>query len=151
MTYHHGQWKAPEYSAWMAMVHRCTNPKRSDYQNYGGRGIRIAAEWLGPDGYLRFVEHVGPRPSGTSIDRIDVNGNYESGNVRWATRSEQQRNTRRSRWLTLDGETKTLAEWCERTGLGHRTIMLRLKRGWSVEKALRTPSQRALLAAWSES
>lgn len=91
----HGQKNTPTYRSWQAMVTRCTNPKRDDWKYYGGRGITVAAEWVGRGGFQRFLAHIGERPEGLSLDRIDNNGNYEPGNVRWATASEQRLNQRR--------------------------------------------------------
>lgn len=74
---------------------RCTNPKNANYQYYGARGITVCESWSGVGGFARFLKHVGLRPSAKhSIDRMDVNGNYEPGNVRWATVLEQRHNRR---------------------------------------------------------
>ncbi|MGW3594974.1 hypothetical protein [Streptomyces sp. NPDC005167] len=90
----HGMRNTPEWWAWQGMRQRCTNPKSTEWHNYGGRGIRVCAEWM--SSFEAFFAEVGPRPSGGhSLDRINNNGNYEPGNVRWATASQQQRNTRR--------------------------------------------------------
>lgn len=83
----------PEYTAWTSMKNRCTNPKCQRYKIYGGRGIKVCARWT--ESYEAFLADVGRRPgAGYSIDRIDTDGDYEPGNVRWATRSEQMLNRR---------------------------------------------------------
>lgn len=91
----HGGRATPEYAAWSGMIHRCENPNFRQYADWGGRGIRVCARWR--SSFADFLADVGPRPSPKhSIDRIDVNGNYEPGNVRWATAVEQNSNRRNS-------------------------------------------------------
>jgi hypothetical protein len=85
-----------EYKIYKGMKERCRNPNLPDYPNYGGRGIKIADEWLGPNGFKNFIAEVGFRPDPSmSIDRIDVNKNYEPGNCKWSTPAEQHKNRRK--------------------------------------------------------
>jgi hypothetical protein len=135
----HGRSRTPEYIAWQSMRRRCTELRRWEY--YGSRGIKVCDHWN--ESFEEFVAAVGPRPSPQhSIDRIDNDGDYVPGNVRWATAKEQMRNTRMNRLLSFAGKTLTLVEWGERTHLGPVTISQRLKRGWSIEDALTKPPQR---------
>lgn len=89
----HGAWLTPEWYSWSCMKQRVLNPNRKGYKDYGGRGITICPQWR--HSFSQFLADMGPRPKGTSLDRIDVDGNYEPGNCRWATRKEQQNNQRR--------------------------------------------------------
>lgn len=144
MNYKHGHSKKRQrsltYRTWDAMIHRCHNPQSSAYHKYGGRGIVVCDRWR--ESFESFLSDMGDRPGPEySIDRYpDKNGNYEPGNCRWATPSEQARNRRSTRYLTCNGETLSLAEWSERTGIQPGTIANRIDvRGWSVPDALRTP------------
>jgi hypothetical protein len=132
-----------EYAVWHAMRRRCYGVNTKAYPDYGGRGIKVCDRWLEPDGrgFMNFLEDMGRRPSPKhSIDRIDVNGNYEPRNCRWATRSEQNRNRRDTRYIEYNGQKKSLTCWSEQTGLNASCISFRLKSGWSVEDALTKPS-----------
>lgn len=135
----HGMTHTPEFHAWTAMKQRCSNPRNEQWDLYGGRGISVCAEWQGS--FDAFFAHVGPRPTPDhSIDRIDDDGNYEPGNVRWATPEIQNRN--RGRYnirLTFRGETRCASEWADRFGLRRGLVYDRIQRlGWSVERALTT-------------
>lgn len=83
----HGMTKSREYGSWDSMIQRCTNQRKDNYQNYGGKGITVCDRWL--ESFENFFADMGPRPEGTSLDRIDVNGNYEPSNCRWASDSQQ--------------------------------------------------------------
>lgn len=92
----HGLYGHPLYRMWNAMIQRCYNPKQKCYPNYGGRGIRVCNRWRDVRSFIEDIEkELGPRPADYSFDRIDVEGDYAPGNVRWASRSTQGRNTRK--------------------------------------------------------
>lgn len=134
----HGMDGTPTHKAWLSMRQRCLCPTHPYYSYYGGRGITICKEWLGS--FSAFLSDMGERPEGLTLDRIDNDGNYEPGNCRWATRAEQNRNMRRTRLLTLNGETMCIAEWSRRTGISRCAIHGRLRAGLSVEDALTIPA-----------
>lgn len=90
-TVKHGRTRTPTYNCWANMKARCENKNRSDFKNYGGRGICVCESW---SEFANFLADMGEKPGGLSIDRIDNNGNYEPGNCRWATASQQRRNQR---------------------------------------------------------
>ena len=124
---------SPTYNSWSGMVARCTNPNHTTYRLYGGRGVRVCERWLN---FANFLEDMGDKPSGTSLDRIDTNGNYEHSNCRWTDAKEQARNKRNNHILTIDGASKTVAEWSELLGIPASTISYRLVHGASDKKAL---------------
>lgn len=109
------------------MKQRCYNPKRDNYERYGGRGIRVCDEWLeSSTPFIKWALENGYE-DGLQLDRIDNSGNYEPSNCRWVTPKNNSRNTRRSKHLTLNGETKTVAEWCETLPISEFTIYWWLK------------------------
>lgn len=127
----------PEYDAWIRMKHRC-QPGDKDHRCYYDRGIRVCSEW--ENDFMSFYRHIGPRPSSKhSVDRIDNDRGYEPGNVRWATRQEQSRNSRVVTWITFRGETKTVGDWAKYLDIKLSTLTNRLNMlGWSVEDAFTT-------------
>lgn len=132
----HGQSGSMTWASWRAMRERCSSVKHKNFADYGGRGIAVCSRW---SEFSNFLADMGERPSrGHTIDRIDVNGNYEPSNCRWSTRSEQMRNTRTNRRIEFRGENLTLAEWSKRLGLNHHAVSYRLKH-WPVERALTEP------------
>lgn len=125
----------PTYQSWQAMKQRCLQTGHKHYDNYGGRGITICERWLT---YANFLADLGARPDGCSLDRIDSNGPYSLDNCRWATKSQQSRNSSQNRMISFRGQTKCLAEWCEVLNLKYaRTYMRLFRLNWSIEDALR--------------
>lgn len=134
----HGMTGTPEYNIWQHIIKRCENARCKDYKNYGGRGIVICDSWR--HSIESFLSDVGNRPSPAhSIERIDVNGNYELKNVKWASKIEQANNTRKNRHLTYNGETHTTAIWARLLNLNREIIKDRLRWGWTDAEALSTP------------
>lgn len=124
----HGGSKTREYSSWRNMLGRCYNEKHQSYESYGGRGITVDLRWLGREGFENFLKDMGRRPGpGYSIERKKNNEGYSRSNCVWATKTEQNSNTRRNVYLTAAGETHTLAEWARRLGLTPTGLRYRLK------------------------
>lgn len=128
----HGMKHTRTYQKWNSMKNRCFNPRLKNYKNYGGRGISVCESWLK---FENFLSDMGIAPDAHSLERIDNDGNYEPGNVRWATAKEQQRNKRNSRFITYRGKTLTVAAWAEELGLPITALSKRLQYGWGVERA----------------
>lgn len=138
----HGQSRSPLYAVWRSMIARCENPNDAEFHNYGGRGVRVCRRWR--DSFEAFAKDMGKRPSAAhSLDRFpDQDGDYEPGNVRWATKKQQRRNSRDCRVIEFKGQKQAVADWAEEFGLRSETINRRLAAGWSPERALTTPSRR---------
>ena len=134
----HGMYGTKEHRAWRKMKERCENPETDSYPYYGGRGITVCERWR--NSFESFLADVGWSPSPRhSIDRIDSNGNYAPGNVRWATRQEQSRNRRDRALITFDGQTKMLVDWADETGIGIATLHDRLyNHRWGIDRAMTT-------------
>lgn len=131
-----------EYSSYQAMKTRCYNRSHQQYKDYGGRGVKVCDRWLGENGFQHFLEDMGPRPEGMSIDRIDVNGDYCPENCRWATAKEQASN-RRAKFMRLieyNGELKSMSEWARELGFPVYLLFNRIDiYHWSTKKAFETP------------
>jgi len=123
----HGMKGSSTYSSWRAAKYRCENEGSKDYPWYGGRGISLCSQWSAS--FESFFRHMGVRPNGTSLDRIDPNGKYEPGNCRWASGSEQSRNRRNSVYVQWGGIRKHLSEVAEDLGVSYGAAYMRLKRG----------------------
>jgi hypothetical protein len=137
--HHSGGKSSPEYRSWRGMITRCFDPSSDSWATHGGRGISVCQRWR--SGFQNFLADMGSRPSPHhSIDRIDNDGNYEPSNCRWATRSQQMRNTRTNRLITAHGETMCLSSWAERIGISPNALYMRLRR-WSIERAISTPAR----------
>lgn len=128
----------PEYSAWKAMIARCTRPSLPSFKHYGARGISVCDRWL--ESFQNFIDDMGLRPSSRhSLDRINNNGNYEPNNCRWATPREQQGNTRNTHRIVLNGEPLYVTELARRSGIPVQTLQHRLSRGCTPEQAISKP------------
>lgn len=132
---------SPEYNSWVSMKSRCDNKNNIQFKDYGGRGIIVCERWKDKErGFLNFLEDLGKRPSlDYSIDRVNVNGNYEPSNCRWATQIQQANNKRDNIYLTYNDQIKTITEWARIYNMHRVTLKYRLWRGMNIEKALTTP------------
>lgn len=138
----HGMSRSRLYRVYISMFGRCTNPNAHQYENYGGRGIKVCDEWHDFEKFAEWALANGYREDKRgkcTLDRIDPNGNYEPTNCRWVTMKTQERNRRNNKLITYNGETHCVAEWAEIVGLKAVTLHHRLKAGWSIEKALTAP------------
>jgi len=136
----HGQSGTKTNWIWQSMIARCHNPNSQYFHNYGGRGIVVCERWR--NSFQAFLEDMGDRPKGTTIERIDNDGNYEPSNCRWATRTEQARNMRSNRLVTYNGEIRCVAEWAEILGIGEATIRYRLNKNWPIEQVMTKPTRK---------
>ena len=132
--------RTPTYRTWLSMVQRCTNPRATHYDRYGGRGVRVCDRWRGS--FAAFLEDMGERPSPRhTVERTDNDGDYTPRNCRWATRKEQAQNRANSRRLTHGGVTRTVTEWAARLGWHPDVIRGRLRLGWPAAEVLTVPPE----------
>lgn len=138
----HGESRTQLYSVWANMRQRCGNPKRPDYSNYGGRGIKVCAEWQQFEPFRDWA-HINGYKKGLTLDRINNDKGYSPKNCRWITHRENSRNRRNSRSIIAFGETKTVWDWTldPRCKTSYKNLLLRInKLGWKPEPAITTPT-----------
>lgn len=129
----HGLYGTPTYKSWQSMLVRCTNKENHKYASYGGRGIQVCERWKS---FENFLADMGARPRGSTLGRIDNDGNYDPANCEWQSAIAQGRNKRNTRTYCLDGIQGTLREHCERLGLKQATVRSRIYLyHWPIEKA----------------
>ena len=130
----HGMTKTKTWKAWSAMKDRCTQKNSKHYKHYGGRGIKVCERWK--NSFENFLEDLGEKPDGFTLDRINSDGDYSPENCRWASLKEQQNNKRNNRILEFNNQRKTMSEWADFVGIKYNTLRSRLERGWEIERAL---------------
>ena len=136
LTLKHGLWQSRLYNIWRGMLKRCNLKSSKDYMRYGGRGINVCEEWK--NDFKTFYDWAlnNGYDDTLSIDRIDVNGNYEPSNCRWQTAAQQANNKRSNVLITYNGETHNITEWAKKLNIPRHQIYHRIKANWSIEKAL---------------
>jgi len=141
----HGLSKTREYVSYNAMLSRCLYQQNKEFKNYGGRGIKVCDRWLNGErcqsGFQCFLSDMGRAPNGsTTVERNNVNGDYESSNCRWASWSEQARNKRNTRMIEVDGILRPLFKIAEEYGIKSSVLAARLDRyGFDMRRALTEP------------
>jgi hypothetical protein len=137
----------PLYKTWKSMLMRCNNPNVRGYKHYGGRGIKVCDRWSGDLGFENFINDMGERPTlDHTLDRIDVNGNYEPSNCRWATTEQQMNNRTDNSRILLNGESITCSQLCKRYGFYYTWVAHQLRAGidinFIIKKQLRPKGER---------
>lgn len=140
----HGMHGSRIYRIWYAMRSRCFSINSTSYANYGGRGITICDEWRGFDSFHEWATKNG-YDEHLTIERKNVNGNYEPSNCTWITMTEQKRNARVTKRINFDGKVMTLRQWAKHIGISSSALCNRFDKGWTLEKALTTPSQKKFI------
>lgn len=136
----HGLYQSPEYQVWKAMISRCTRPNHPSYKDYGARGITVVSQWFQ---FAQFIADMGRRPSPKhTLERKDNDGGYTPSNCIWATRTEQQRNRRCNRYITVGDTTRCMSEWCDILGINEKSVSYRVRHGWDPIAALMTPLEK---------
>lgn len=132
----HGMSKTPMYKVWSAMKRRCFFSSDKGYKWYGARGIKVCERWME---FKNFYKDMGLCPKGLQLDRINTNGDYDPSNCRWTDPTTQGNNRRDNHMLTYKGKTMTMAKWIRECGINKTTFIMRLRRGWSLERAMTKP------------
>jgi len=133
---HGHDYSSPTYRSWKMMKVRCTRPQDKQFKDYGGRGISVCNRWLS---FVNFLADMGERPEGMTLDRINVNGNYEPSNCRWADAKTQGRNRTDNHIVVYQGQTMPLVQACEISGIKYDVAKDRLNRyGWTPERTFST-------------
>ena len=128
----------PEYNVWSLMIKRCHAAGSTDFNNYGGRGIKVCRRWI--NSFDKFLKDVGRRPSSKhTLDRLNNDGDYEPANCRWATRTEQARNKRNNHLITFGGKTMCIAQWSDELQVSQRILIDRIHRKWTIQRAFTQP------------
>ena len=130
----HGMSKSLEYFSWASMKDRCYNPNNIMFSHYGGRGIEVCDRWI--NSFENFYKDMGLKPDKYSLERIDVNGNYEPENCIWIPYNHQQKNTSRSWWLEYGEDKKILSDWARELNLPKNTLKHYLKKGYSLAEII---------------
>lgn len=137
----HGETKTRLYNIWHGMIYRCYYEKHDSYKDYGGKGVTVCDEWKNSFETFRDWAYQNGYSENLTIDRIDNTGNYCPENCRWATDIQQANNTSRNLVFTVDGYTDTLANLCRKYDMRYSVAHGRIRNGWDVEKALKTPAK----------
>lgn len=135
----HGMSNSRLYRIWNDVVRRCTKENRPRYKDYGGRGIIVCDEWKNSFNTFMKWAYANGYDDTLTIERIDNDGNYCPENCRWIPPNEQAKNRRSSRFITYNGETHCASEWADIIGIDYRTLYVRLRSGWDIEKAFTEP------------
>lgn len=136
----------PLEATYAGMLRRCYNKNEKLYPRYGGRGIVVCDRWRLPygRGFANFVEDMGVKPTGTSLDRINNDWNYEPSNCRWSDRTTQNRNREWSRYVTVDGIKTHVADIAKLSDRPLSTVAARIKRGWTVKESISNKTYQGL-------
>lgn len=133
-NFKHGMSKTKIYRTWFNMKNRCYNPKVNRYLQYGGRGITVCDEWK--NSFIKFYEDMGDVPDNSSLERIDVNGNYCKENCRWATNRDQSRNKTNNVFFEYMGKKMIMSDWAEYFFIDQKLFSLRRRQGWEFEEII---------------